>query len=247
MKNDPFFIIGAPRSGTTILRDVLRLHPRLECPEETHFFRWTDPYRSPRYRQHYAHSKLFARHREIDGIKNFPFHVTLQKGISRGQMQDWYGREFLKVRGNPDGRWFDKTPQNVYGILLLSEYYPRARFIHLHRNPLNVVASLVEGKVMPPHDLLGAINWWLETMMIMRQYKACNAERVLDVSYEQFTDRAAEVTKSILQFIDEPDSAMPYDKIHVHREKNKYRQVLDDSEVEKVLKMTEAYRPEYGY
>lgn len=247
MKDNPFFIIGAPRSGTTLLRNVLRLHSRLECPEETHFFRWADAFRSPRYRQYYANSPLFNRHREIDGIDNFAFQFRLQQGVSRGRMQDWYGDEFLRVRGNPDGRWFDKTPQNVYGILLISEYYPRARFIHLHRHPLNVVASLVEGKVMPPHDLTGAVNCWLETMMIMRQYKACNAERVLDVSYERFTENAASVIQSILEFVDESDTTMPYDKINVHQEKNKYRQILDDNEVEQVLKLTEAYRPEYGY
>ena len=47
--NTPFFVLGCVRSGTTLLRDILRQHPRLESPEETHFFRWSDPYGSPRY------------------------------------------------------------------------------------------------------------------------------------------------------------------------------------------------------
>jgi len=247
MENAPFFIVGAPRSGTTLLRDVLRLHPRLECPEETHFFRWADPFRSPRYQKHYNKSRLFQKHREIDGIDNFGFHLSLQRGSSRGQLQDWYGREFLRVRGNPDGRWFDKTPQNIYGILLISEYYPDAKFIHLHRNPLNVVASLLEGKVMPAHDLMGAVNYWLESMMIMRQYKSANPERVLDVSYERFTEDAMSVTRIILEFVGESASEMPYNKMSIHREMNKYRRVLDAQEVGKVLKITEAYRAEYGY
>ena len=36
----PFFLVGCVRSGTTLLRNLLRQHPNLESPEETHFFRW---------------------------------------------------------------------------------------------------------------------------------------------------------------------------------------------------------------
>ena len=42
----PFFVLGCVRSGTTMLRDALRMHPHLACPEETHFFRWGEPFGS---------------------------------------------------------------------------------------------------------------------------------------------------------------------------------------------------------
>src|SRR6185369_10132715 len=35
----PIFVIGAPRSGTTLLRLILDSHPRISCGEETHFLR----------------------------------------------------------------------------------------------------------------------------------------------------------------------------------------------------------------
>ncbi|MGD8487298.1 MAG: sulfotransferase, partial [Chloroflexota bacterium] len=35
----PVFIIGSPRSGTTLLRLLLDAHPRISCGEETHFLR----------------------------------------------------------------------------------------------------------------------------------------------------------------------------------------------------------------
>ncbi|HNE26739.1 MAG TPA: sulfotransferase, partial [Pseudomonadales bacterium] len=64
LDNTPFFILGCVRSGTTLLRDILRIHPRLESPEETHFFRWADPYASPRYERNYVGVKLFKNHRD---------------------------------------------------------------------------------------------------------------------------------------------------------------------------------------
>ena len=42
----PFFILGCVRSGTTMLRNALRLHPNLASPEETHFYRWGEPFGS---------------------------------------------------------------------------------------------------------------------------------------------------------------------------------------------------------
>ena len=33
----PFFIVGSPRSGTGLLRDLVRAHPAIEIPSESHF------------------------------------------------------------------------------------------------------------------------------------------------------------------------------------------------------------------
>src|SRR5690606_22254663 len=75
-ENIPFFILGAPRSGTTLLRDLLREHPRLECPEETHFFRWSDPFASPKFISHYK-TKLFKTHRKMDQISEMNFSFMM--------------------------------------------------------------------------------------------------------------------------------------------------------------------------
>ena len=39
MTDGPLFVIGCPRSGTTLLRLILDSHPRISCGEETHFLR----------------------------------------------------------------------------------------------------------------------------------------------------------------------------------------------------------------
>src|SRR5262245_40208202 len=133
--NTPFFILGCVRSGTTMLRDFLRLHSRLECPEETHFFRWADPFGSPRYDRNYIAMKIFDQHRKMDGISNPEFFEAKDQANDRKEISDAYGRMYLKARNNEVGRWFDKTPQNIYGIFLISHLYPDAKFIHIHRHP----------------------------------------------------------------------------------------------------------------
>ena len=243
----PFFILGSVRSGTTMLRDILKLHKKLECPEETHFFRWSDPFGTKRYDRHYRMSKFFQSHREMDGIKDIPFHLIRQTAPDRKAIMDWYGQQYLIEQGNPAGRWFDKTPQNAYGILMLSAMYPEAKFIHIHRNPLNVVASLLEGAVMPEHGFNAAINSWLESIMIMHQYKTLAPDRVLELSYEDLTAAPQKYIQNTLDFIGEDSESFDFSQLSTHREKNKYLKKLSKEQIVEVNRRTEFYRHCYGY
>src|SRR5688572_15305042 len=61
----PFFVLGCVRSGTTMLRDALRMHPNLACPEETHFFRWGEPYGTEAMSRSLSNNAVLKKHREI--------------------------------------------------------------------------------------------------------------------------------------------------------------------------------------
>ena len=171
----------------------------------------------------------------------------LRSPMNRKSLADWYGQEFLRVRGNPNGRWFDKTPQNVYGILLIRAIYPKARFIHIHRSPLNVVSSLREGKVMPGFSLNAGINAWMESMMILSEFKQLDEGSMLEVPYEQVTAQPKKYIKKCLDFLEEDDRDMDYSSIHTHPEKHKYKKILSREEIDLVLKSTEPYCSRYGY
>ena len=245
--NTPFFLVGCVRSGTTLLRDLLRLHARLECPEETHFFRWADPFGTARFRAMNLKSDLMKKHRELDGVPEDRFLEIFEAASDRKALMEAYGAAFLEARGNPGGRWFDKTPQNVYGIPLIADAWPQARFVHIHRHPLNVVASLLEGKVMPAHDLDGAINYWNEAAAIIQQARGVLGDRLKDVSYETLTSDPASTFADLLEYLGE-DVTLP-DSLEtvVHPEKNKYRGVLSEEQVGEVLERTVRFLGTYGY
>jgi len=245
--NTPFFILGCVRSGTTMLRDFLRLHPRLECPEETHFFRWADPFASPRYDRNYIAMKIFDHHRKMDGISNLEFHEAKDKSDDRRAMSDAYGKMFLKARAHENGRWFDKTPQNIYGIFLISHLYPEAKFVHIHRHPLNVVASLVEGRVMAKHSVKGAVNYWMEAMILIQEYKKIGGHRLLELPYEVLVKDSANELKRLCQFINEDWSLLQTEKIKTHEEQNQYKKILSADEQRYVLERTEPFLSVYGY
>jgi len=245
-ENIPFFIVGCVRSGTTLLRDLLRDHPRLECPEETHFFRWSDPYGSPRYKNQYR-NKLFREHREIDGIDPTWFHYALMAGRSKEHMAFEYGKEYLKGIGRPDARLFDKTPQNVYGMFFINAVYPEARFIHIYRHPFNVITSLMEGKVMPKHSFQGALNYWVESMMLIEQFKRFMPELLLEIKYEDVCENPDPYLRELLEFVGEDPDALPSQSGKAHPEKNKYKERLTQEEMETIKFNCEPYFTQYGY
>jgi hypothetical protein len=245
----PFFVLGCVRSGTTLLRDILRQHARLESPEETHFFRWSDPYASPRYERNYNGAKLFKNHREIDGVSDFDFHNARILSRNRKELSDYYGKLYLAAQGNVMGRWFDKTPQNVYGLLLLGYMYPEAKLVHIYRNPLNVVSSLTEGRVMAKHEVKGGINYWLESMIMMNEYKKMPgvADRIIEIKYEDMVADPKPHIGKILEFLGEDPVLIDYSKLSTHKEKDKYKKILTETEIGYVKKLTEPFISMYGY
>lgn len=245
--SSPFFVLGCVRSGTTLLRDLLRFHPHLECPEETHFFRWPDPYASPRFMHPYTQNKFIKKQREMDGISEQEFMHLIEASNSRSELAEAYGNLYLKKQNNPHGRWFDKTPQNIYGILLISRLMPDSRFIHIYRNPLNVVTSLLQGKVLSATGITDAISYWYEAMVIMNEYKRIAPDRVLEISYEHLTSNPLGSVTTILEFLNEnlDDYAMPDEM--VHEEINKYLDVLSEQQIREVKQRCGPYYSMYGY
>lgn len=224
--NTPFFLVGCVRSGTTLLRDLLRMHPRLEGPEESHFFRWADPFATPRYKTMYENNGDLKTSRRLDEISEEEFFTLFSTAQNRKELQDAYCQLYLKKQDNPDGRWFDKTPQNLYGLFLLKEAYPDAIFIHIHRNPLNVAASLRKGMVMPSMTITAAINYWNDSYIMLREFSKLYPESVYEIPYLSLTTDPQGVLNNLLTYLGEDSRQLSVPEGYVYTERNAYKKTL---------------------
>lgn len=247
MNSFPFFITGCVRSGTTMLRKILCLHERLECPEETHFFRWADPFGTNRYEVACTKSNVITKHQKMDGFSQKEFMGLYQQAGNRRELMDEYMRSYLTKKNNQHGRWFDKSPQHVYGLFLIKDMYPDARFIHIHRNPLNVAVSLMKGKVMPRQSLIGAVNYWNESMILMQGIMKAFPKDVLEIKYEEFCDNPHESMELVFSFIDEDMSDFSLPKGYTRSEKNQYKSAMDDDQIAFVEHHCGRFMRQYGY
>ena len=243
----PFFLVGCVRSGTTLLRNLLRQHPNLESPEETHFFRWPHPFGTVDFTHIQEHNETLCAHRDIDGVDEQQFLSLLANANSRRDMQDGYAKLFMAARASGASRWFDKTPQNIYGILLLSAVYPDAKFVHIVRHPLNVVSSLRAGKVMGPHTIQAGINTWLEAVSIAAEFQSAWPDRIHTLTYEDLTTSPESMLLAVLDFLDEASPSTPFDVSQVHAERNLHDEQLSEAERAMIRKQLAEEMAHYGY
>ncbi|MCU4653105.1 sulfotransferase [Roseibacterium sp. SDUM158016] len=244
----PLFLVGCVRSGTTLTRDLLRRVPGLLCPEETHFLRWSEPFRTPASMPPHTRNDVLRRHREIDGVPEEVFARLLSTARSKAELQRGYVAAFARARGVAGPyHWADKTPQNIYGAALILAEFPGARLVHILRNPLNVVASMLLGRQVSVPDLHGAINYWCEAVQIAGTLQAAAPDRILHLRYEDLVSDVPGQMARLLGFagIEVPPGL--YARTDAHPERNLWREALDEEAVAVVLARCGPLAARHGY
>ena len=111
-----------------MLRNLLRQHPNLACPEETHFYRIAEPFGTKDFSRWVTENSTLVRHREIDQISESEFAELLAGSTSRADLYRRYMEAFIQRHKPAADRWFDKTPQNVFGVAIAASEIPDARW-----------------------------------------------------------------------------------------------------------------------
>lgn len=215
----PVFIVGAPRSGTTLLQYMLRSHPALSLPTgESHFFvplyrnaaQYGDLSQAENVRRvlqaMYMQSADFLD-TDLHGIK-FDIQQLTQEFVAEGRrtMRDLITGLFEKnAAGEGKRRWGDKTPYYVLHLPKLLEWWPDAQIIHIIRDGRDVALSLFARK----HDFgvynsYFAARYWehyVETGHALGQ--AINPEQYLEIRYEDLIADQPGVLKTVCDFLGE--------------------------------------------
>jgi hypothetical protein len=119
--SDPVFIIGCPRSGTSVLLDALRAGGELSLVQSEGHILW-DEFHHPRDR---GWDSDALRATDVTDRERAYVHLAVR----------------LFARG---GRFVDKTPANCLRVDYLTELFPGATFVFLRRRGADNVSSLME-------------------------------------------------------------------------------------------------------
>ena len=156
------FVVGATRSGTTLLRLMLDAHPEIAIPSETHFIPDLIKAREKHGASPERMLEMLTSHRRWGD-----FHIEADELAERwAALPELTGpaavREFFKLYGDKQGgppRWGDKTPGYVKRMREIQEYLPEARFIHLIRDGRDVALSILKQSFGPETIEAAAERW----------------------------------------------------------------------------------------
>ena len=199
----PIFVVGCPRSGTTLLRLMLDAHPSLAIPPESHFIPLVARVRS-RYEQP---SGFDAEHMAADVMRGLRFQdwglppeavrraIHERRPATLAAAIECFFVAYADAHGA--ARWGDKTPGYSIELPLISELFPEAVFVHLIRDGRNVALSLMEVP-RPPRSFAEAAQVWRFRVSKGRADGAALGERrYLELRYEALVDDPESALKQI--------------------------------------------------
>jgi tetratricopeptide (TPR) repeat protein len=203
--NEPIFIIGMPRTGTTLLDRILSSHPQVYSAGELQDF-------------------PAAVRRASGGSESVLLDPQLP---ARVQGLDWQrlGADYLAatrpiVERTP--RFIDKLPHNFLYAGFIARALPNAKIVCLRRDPMDTCLGnfrhLFEQESAfydYSFDLLDTGRYYAGFDRLMAHWHRVFPGRILEVSYEELVDAQEAVVRRLLAFCD-----LPWDDACLQSERN---------------------------
>jgi tetratricopeptide (TPR) repeat protein len=179
----PVFIIGMPRSGTSLAEQILASHPAVYGAGEVRFW-----------------DRAFAT------LEQAPRGENIEKSLG-GLAEEYLQR--VSARAGTALRITDKMPANFLYAGLIHCVFPRARIIHMQRHPLDTCLSVYFQNffnVSPyANDLSDLAHYYSEYQRIMSHWRsALPHHTLLEVAYEDLVQDPEKWTRRMLDFVGLP-------------------------------------------
>lgn len=187
----PVFVLGMPRSGTSLLEQVFAAHPEIYGAGEL------------KYLTQVLNNIQFGPHRLIlnDTEEIFPYEQNASWEI-RGQR---YVDLVEKLAGKPYKRIVDKMPGNFMTVGLIKAILPKARIIHTRRHPMEVCLSCYRIHFQEGHmwsyNLKEMARYYRSYWDIMEHWRKEFPDVMLEVRYEDFVMNFDEESKRLIEYL----------------------------------------------
>jgi hypothetical protein len=198
----PVFVVGFPRSGTTLLEQMLDAHPALQSMDERPFF-----------------NSLSHRLEQSVGIEVPQDLVKLDQRDCDELRKGYLLMACAKVPRRWDARLVDKNPLNMLWLPLIHRLFPHAQFILAVRHPCDVILSCymqnfrtavlaVAGQSLErlARAYVDAMDSWLHHVEVFKP-------DVFVSHYEHLVADTPGQLRSVAQFLelDNPDAMLSFD------------------------------------
>jgi Flp pilus assembly protein TadD len=175
----PMFIVGMPRSGTTLAEQILASHPQVHGAGE------------------------------LRDVPQLVLHESLADGmvgLDKQKVEKLAENHLRKIRqlGGKVSRVIDKMPFNFLHLGVIATLFPKARIIHCHRNALDTCLSCFFHNFGPPHpfswDLKHLGHYYREYERLMAHWKTVLPLETFELNYEELTADQEAISRRLVAF-----------------------------------------------
>lgn len=167
----PIFVLGMPRSGTSLVEKVLDSHPQIYGAGEL---------------KNIHHVVQHAK--QCYNLLSFPANVAALQPCELDSLANEYLEQINQLSGNA-ARVVDKMPHNFMHIGLISRLFPNATIIHCQRNPLDTCLSYYFSNFdnlahNHSYNLSDLGSYYLQYYRLMQHWLKISKGRIFQVRYE---------------------------------------------------------------
>jgi len=187
--NTPIFVLGMPRSGTSLVEQILASHPLVFGGGEV------------------EHTRCFADAVENFTGKPFPLGIGEVSPDILGKAGQFYLQQ-IKLNAGQAERVIDKLPHNFLRVGVIAAVMPNAKIILCERNPLDNCLSIYQQKFVRAHGYASDLaelghyyrlyqdlaDWWEEIL----------PGHIYRLSYEQLVRETESQVRKLLEYCELP-------------------------------------------
>ncbi|MDT8321289.1 MAG: sulfotransferase [Xanthomonadales bacterium] len=176
----PIFIVGLPRTGTTLTERILSSHSQVQSLGETLFLQM-----------------VLRRESGVASVENMnPEMIAALAARDMGSIVNGY-MDAIRYRLGPEPMFIEKLPFNFLYLGFIAQAWPQARIVHLVRHPMDACFSMYKQvftwayKFSYSLDSLG--RYYVAYDRLRRHWQTVLGARLVEVEYEALvTDQEGE-------------------------------------------------------
>lgn len=198
----PIFVVGQPRTGTTLVERIITSHSQVHSAGELKQFS-TSVRRLANYREPKRQSAKLAK---------------LAANIDFGKLGKGYMVSTRKFRGDLP-RFVDKLPPNYLYIPLILKALPNAKIVHLRRNPMDACFSsfkqLFAEAYFHSYDQAEMARHHARYYRLMERWREHFPGRFFDISYEETARNLEPNARALIEYLE-----LPWEEacLHFHKQ-----------------------------
>ena len=191
--SDPVFLVGFPRSGTTLAEQLMASHPKIKVSNEKPLLR-----------------KVVSNMSEPPGQQEgYPYNLGRmnQSEIRLLRARYWELAEKIPGVKRNDGLFVDKLPLNILFIPTIHRLFPNTRILFALRDPRDVCFSCytnifsANDAMVNFTDIMDALKFYADTMDIWQIYQHEIPFNVYELRYETLVSRFDKTAHELINFL----------------------------------------------